>query len=298
MSPGPEGPPGQPDADRALAPALRAILADRGALAGRLTLLALLLAPIGFWLIRPSVGVLAAAGLLLPALARRTAFWLVLAALAALRVVWDWPLSDNHAYLLALWCLALGLACGAAAPGPVLASSARWLVGLTFALATLQKAVISPDYLDDTFFRWALAVDERFEDLGLLLGRDAEALERTRALLEAEPGETPDETAAFVETPALRAAATAMTWATLLAEGAVALVFLAPARLRVAWLRDAALLVFCVGTYAVAPVAGFGWLLLAMGVAQGRGPRALAGYLAAFALLLFYREIPWVRLLL
>lgn len=279
-------------------PALRAILADRGALAGRLTLLALLLAPIGFWLIRPSVGVLAAAGLLLPALARRTAFWLVLAALAALRVVWDWPLSDNHAYLLALWCLALGLACGAAAPGPVLASSARWLVGLTFALATLQKAVISPDYLDDTFFRWALAVDERFEDLGILLGRDAEALERTRALLEAEPGETPDETAAFVETPALRAAATAMTWATLLAEGAVALVFLAPARLRVAWLRDAALLVFCVGTYAVAPVAGFGWLLLAMGVAQGRGPRALAGYLAAFALLLFYREIPWVRLLL
>ena len=44
---------------------------------------------------------------------------------------------------------------------------------------------------------------------------------------------------------------------------------------------------------------GFGWLLIAMGVAQcepeQRGTRVL--YLGAFALVLFYREIPWALLL-
>lgn len=269
---------------------------DSPRLAARLTLLALLLAPIGALDLRAWVLALAAAGLLAPRLAGSAALWLSLAGLAALRVIGDWPMSDNHAWLLAIWCVALALAFRDADPGPRLARDARALVAAVFALATLQKAVLSPDYLDGTFFRWLLATDSRFESLGELLGRGAADLARTRAFLAGPLSEAPAADPAFVETPALRAAAQVLTWATLAIEGAVALAFLAPARLVPAALRDGALLAFCAGTYAIAPVAGFGWLLLAMGTAQCDGRRLRWLYLAAFALLIFHREVPWLEL--
>jgi hypothetical protein len=270
---------------------------DAPQLAARLTLLTLLLSPIGALDLRAWVLALAAAGLLAPRLASSPALWLALAALAALRVVGDWPMSDNHAWLLAIWCLALALAFRDADPGERLARDARVLVGAVFALATLQKALISPDYLDGTFFRWLLATDARFESLGELLGRDAADLARTRAFLDGPLGEARVPDAAFVETPALRIAAQVLTWATLAIEAGVALAFLAPARRVPAALRDGALLAFCAGTYAIAPVAGFGWLLLSMGVAQSGGPRSRWLHLAAFALLVFHREVPWFELL-
>jgi hypothetical protein len=269
-------------------------LAARDALllAAQLSLLALLLAPIGTRELRACVLALAALGLVAPAAARSAALWLALAALAALRVALDWPMSDNHAYLLCTWCLALAVALAGPAPGASLASNARLLVGLAFALATFQKAW-ARDYLDGTFFRWALAIDPRFEALGTLLGRSAEDLARTRALLRPWRPAPPD--AAFVETAPLFVAAQVLTFATLLLECAVALAFLSPLRRMPALVRDASLLVFCVATYAVAPVSGFGWVLLAMGVAQvdpaRAGTRRL--YLAAFALLIAYRDVPW-----
>jgi hypothetical protein len=270
---------------------------DAALLAAQLTCAGLLLAPIGAWWIRPFVLVLAVAALLAPGLAASAPLWAVLALAAALRVAADWPMSDNHGYLLAIWLTALAVAFGGPRPRAVLARNARLLIGLAFALAVFQKAFVSPDYLDGTFFRWALAVDPRFEDLGRWLGRGAEELERTRAWLSAAPGAPPPEGAAFVETPALRAAATLLTWATLAAEGAVALAFLCPRALALSRARDAALIGFCAATYAVAPVAGFGWLLLAMGVAQSDDPRARWPYLAVFALLALHREIPWFALL-
>jgi hypothetical protein len=177
----------------------------------------------------------------------------------------------------------------------VLARNARLLIGLAFALATLQKA-LAPDYLDGTFFRWVLAEDPRFEAIGRILGREGADLERTRAWLDAAPGEPPPPDASFVETPALRGAATLLTWATVLFEGAVAVAFLSPRLLAIARARDALLAAFCALTYAIAPVPGFGWILVSMGVAQGEGPRARWLYLAAFALILFYQEVPWLAL--
>jgi len=109
-------------------------------------------------------------------------------------------------------------------------------------------------------------------------------------------GETARSDAAFVEPPAVRAAAHALTWATLAVEGAVAAAMALPAA-RFAPLRDASLLLFCAGTYAIAPVAGFGWLLIAMGVAQTPSRRARTLYLGAFALLVFYDQVPWLHVL-
>ena len=52
--------------------------------------------------------------------------------------------------------------------------------------------------------------------------------------------------------------------------------------------------------YAFAPVAGFGWLLLAMGLATST-PEELGwrrAYLALFLLVLLFAEVPWAGLLL
>ncbi len=63
-------------------------------LALRLTLLDLLLRPIGDWTLRPFILSLASLGLLLPHQQRRLGLWLALTFLTGLRVVLDWPLAD------------------------------------------------------------------------------------------------------------------------------------------------------------------------------------------------------------
>ncbi len=70
---------------------------ESGTLALRLTLLALLLHPVGDELIRRLILVLAGADLLFPAFLRRPSLWGTLALLTGIRVVVDWPLADNHA---------------------------------------------------------------------------------------------------------------------------------------------------------------------------------------------------------
>ena len=50
--------------------------------------------------------------------------------------------------------------------------------------------------------------------------------------------------------------------------------------------------------YAIAPVVGFGWLLLVMGVAQCEPEQTAmrTGYLALFFGLLVYQGLPWMAL--
>jgi hypothetical protein len=256
-------------------------------LALRLTLALLLLRPIGSGWLRPSLLVLAAAGLVLPGLLRHPALWLALASLLAWRVIAGWPLADNHAYLLVYWCLACALACRAPEPERTLAWNGRALVGLAFAFAVLAK-LLSPDYLDGRFFRVTLVEDRRLERFATALGGlDEGALLARRAFVGAYgPGPARE---APPEPPRLRRLALAATWGTLAVEAAVAAAFLAPLA-GAAWLRHALLLLFCATTYAVAPVASFGWLLLAMGVSQcpPEARRTRLAYLAVSALLVFY----------
>jgi hypothetical protein len=278
---------------RSLAALARAPALAGWELAPRLTLLALLLRPVGDATLRPLVTAAAAAGLLLPGLLRAPALWLALAALAGLRVALDWPMADNHAYLLAYWCLAVGLALRSGDPGGWLGWNAAWLLGLAFAFASAWKLVLSPDYLDGTFFRVFLATDERFAPLvrrvaGIAPGDLAalrEALQQHAHLPAPAPPPVPAR---------LSLLAGVATWWTVALELVVAIAFLAPRRSRVAALRDPLLLGFCAVTYAFAPVHGFGWLLLAIGVAQTppvAGPRR-AAYVGAFLLLVLYALLP------
>jgi len=276
---------------------LRSWLDGQGfAIALRLTLLDLLLAPVGQWSVRAPVLLIASAGLLHAGVLRAPATWLTLSALAAWRVYADWPMSDNHAYLLSYWCLAIFIALVARDPAWSLARSARLLVGLVFAFAVVWKGVLSPDYNDDRFFRTLMLTDPRFEDFTLSLGGMREdALDEIRDLLETGLHDSEKLPPASLETDAVRRIASLLTWATLAIEGLVAVLFLLPARIPTGRLRDWALVAFCAGTYAIAPVPGFGWLLLAMGIAQcpddARTTRWL--YLAGFALVLLHEYVPW-----
>ncbi len=274
---------------------------DSMELAQRLTLLDLLLRPVGdgsvrFW----GLG-LAAAGLLIPNLMRRPEFWGALALLTGIRVVLDWPLPDNHAYLLSYWCLAIAVSCLVEDRNRVLAMNGRWLIALVFGLSTLWKLVLSPDFVDGTFFRVTLLVDPRFEGFTRLVGGlSIEQIDAARAALERHAdGGMLEAVAAATPSIRLERLAFAMTGWTLAIEAAVALAFCWPRGRGPSKLRDALLIVFCATTYAVATVEGFGWLLIAMGVAQCESDRrrTRVAFLATFGLILFYREVPWLTLL-
>jgi hypothetical protein len=271
-------------------------------LALRLTALVLVLRPMGPWSLRPLI--LAAAGLaiLSPRVLTSSWTWYGLTALLIARIVADWPLPDNHVYLLAYWCFAIALALGASEPDRALMTNARLLIGAAFLMAVMWKGVLSPDYLDGRFFRVTWLTDERFTDAVQLLGQLSPAqLEHNRLALQPRP-----EGAVLLHPPildepaAFRRLTSASTWGTLVIEALVALAFLYPLSQRASLARHIPLLFFCGVTYAIAPVAGFGWLLLTMGVALCKlDQRALrAVYIATWFLVLLYSEVPWAHLVL
>ena len=266
-----------------------------------LTAIILLLRPLDVWWVAPFVLAAACLSLVLRSVRRAPITWLLVAALVAARIVIVWPLSDNHIYLLAYWCLAIGLALSGPVPAATLATSSRWLLGAAFAMAVLWKAGLSADYVDGRFFRVTLLTDDRFVDASLVFGglsRDQMAENRT--FLEPLPeGAELLNPPAFVEPPRLRVFAAVATWGGLLLEALIVLFCLIPGDGRPQIARHASLLVFCATTYALAPVAGFGWLIATMGLAQCRpDQRPLrSAYVVVFILILLYSEIPWTGVL-
>ena len=268
----------------------------------RLILIELLLRPMGFWGIRSLLLILAALGLLIPSILRAPATWLSISLLIGWRLLQDWPLPDNHIYLLGYWSLALFLSLISVRSFEVSAQSSRLLLGLAFLFAVLWKAFLSPDYMDGRFFRTTLLLDDRFTHTTMLFGglTDQE-LEENRQYLSPLPGGAellhPPH---LHEPPAFRAYVRVATWGTVLMEATIALAFLLPLKNRSALIRHPLLAIFCVITYALAPVGGFGWLLVAMGMAQCDDRQKVwrMTYLAIFFLILLYSEIPWSRLLI
>ncbi len=271
-------------------------------LAARLTLVYFMVRPLGPWWAHVPVLLMAACGLLVPWLARRAGFWFLFTAAVASWVIPAWSFIDNHAYLLVYWCLAL--ACSIAFSDEreeTLATNARWMVGLVFTLAVLWKVVLSPDFMNGHFFRAVLLADGRFRELSLLAGgATAETYQHNVGLLRQLGEGKLGLTAVQLTEPHRQVVfAHVATWWTALVEAAVAILFLFRRRLRpwVASLRDWLLLLFCWMTYPFAAIAGFGWLLAILGVAQlepeRRAVRLL--YLATFGLILIDKLVPWTQ---
>jgi hypothetical protein len=269
----------------------------------RLTLVGLLLRPMGPWFVRAPLLLLPMLALTSNAWLRAPALWFALAGLVAGRIVVEWPLPDNHIYLLAYWCLGVGLALRFGDPGTQLARTSRLLLGLVFAFAVLWKAALAPDYRDGRFFAVTLLTDERFSEAVQLIGGLSEAeLRDNREYLTPLP-----EGAELLEPRALHAPArfrlfvNVTTWGTLAIEVLAAGLWLAPLTRRSLLLaRHGVVLLFCLTTYAFAPVAGFGWLVIVLGlVACAPADRWLRTlYVGTYALVLLYSEVPWASLAL
>src|SRR5688500_16461274 len=206
----------------------------------------LLLRPMGPWGVRPLI--LAAAGLAIvsPRALTAAVTWYVLAGLLAARIIADWPLPDNHIYLLTYWCLALALSLGTAEPARAIATGARLLIGTAFLMAVIWKALLSPAYLDGRFFRVTWLTDTRFTDAVQQLGGMSAAqltdnrenlapLPEGAELLHPLPPSDP---------PAFRYLVLMSTWGVLLLEAMVAFAFLFPRGARAGPLHHLSLLLF------------------------------------------------------
>lgn len=282
---------------------------------GGLTLVTVLLTAETTWVLQVGSAVLAAAAIVDRRLLRSAAFWFALLAVYVVGVVNLYDVIDNHEYLLGYWLLALGVsqavaARGGAAPPPAdedgatapatLAESARLLIGLAFLFATVWKAA-TPDYVSGNAFHTFLLFDPRFAGLGaaasdLTLLEGGSNLKVFQSLLDI--GDR-DVAVPVADAGGVARLAGLMTWWTLTIEGAVAVGFLAPPRSVVGRARHGLLLAFLFTTYVLAPVMGFGWTLVAMGLAQApldRHRLLLPAFAAAFVLVSVRSTAPVDRL--
>jgi len=268
-------------------------------LSTQFTLLTLLLTQVGIAYTRPFILSLAAIGLLSSRLCKHPLLWFSLFLLTGFRVFDQWPMADNHAYLLALWCLTFFLTSYRESSTRILANNARILIGLVFLLASFQK-ISAADYMNGTFFRYLFLTDDRFEDFAVLFGNISyQQIDDARKLLDAylfSPTLFHGEIVPIsVEFNLLVMLA---TWWNVLDQIIVACCFLSPTNSLLYKHRDFVLLVFCITTYAVAPVPGFAWLLISMALAQSEPKSHIQiSYFITFFIVLFYYQIHWTTLL-
>lgn len=248
----------------------------------------LLFAPLAAWF---------ALGVALPRLLRTALFWYVTATILGTGVYFTWESADNHRYLFVYWSLAL--CCTFSLPRAeqplALATSSRWLLGLCMFLAAVWK-VASPDYLSGSFFHYELLADERFAHLASWTsGLSLEQLAENRAIRESlvagsltgtELSEVQLHSASHISK-----VAQLLTWWTLGIESLLAVLFLSAAifarRPRLVLAANLALLLFAATTFGVAPVRGFGGVLMLLGLAQCEPEQKAFRYafLAAFVLM-------------
>ncbi len=214
--------------------------------------------------------VVAVAGLAVPGLARNRWYWVLVAGLFAMSPIErPWLALDNHHWLQLYWVVAIALSRFATAKDEVLRTSARLLVGFAFLFAVLWK-LIAPEFVSGGFFDATIAADSRLADVAALAGvKEPDAAAANRAIITdwRRPGTVPEPGALLLSDAVMRITPW-LAWATIVVEGAVAVAFLAPLVKRLRWLRDASMIVFVFATYPLAPVVGFGQLLLVMTAMQ------------------------------
>ena len=214
-------------------------------------------------------------------------------AAATVSLAYDWTAwrgLDDHVILTHYWLLAIGLSLLAIDPAQSLERNGRLLVGGTFLFAVISK-VAWGEVIDGSFYEATILTDTRFSWVAGLAGIDDPAA--NRAVFE---GVHHAGTVALDGGVRLGVVAMALAIGTLILESLLALVFLAPVPGRVFWVRSALLGVFCVATYVIVPVAGFGGVLLAMAAADRRwGTDARLLHAAAMVVLLLWIPL-WTAL--
>lgn len=242
----------------------------------------------------PAVAALAV-GLVRPDWSRTPWWWLATAAVLGTRQLLDWEGVDNHVVVTTYWCLALGLGLLATDPVRTVARTSRLLIGLVFGIAVYWK-LRSPDFASGEFFRFTLLFDDRFDHVTRwVVGLGVDDLDANRAAWAALAGGERDTVVALAGGPRLDLVAVAMAWFAIVVESAIAVAHLAPLRGRWQLARPITLLGFCLGTYLVVPVGGFGCLLATMALADDELPAPWRrAYVWLFAGLVLYGPVWWV----
>jgi len=273
---------------------------DAFEISAHFTLVSLLFNQVGNSFSRPFILCISALALLLANGFKQRLIWLMLTFFTSFRVIHEWPMADNHAYLLALWCLTLFIAsCNPAKARMIIGDNGRVVIGLVFLLASVQK-LMSADYLDGTFFQYLFLTDNRFEDFTVLFGNVSfQQIYQAQDLLNQYQFSSFSTDKNIVPSSLeFHLLVTISTWWNLIDQLAVACCFLAPVGSYLHRKRDFSLMLFCITTYAVAPVAGFGWLLVSMGLAQcEHNTKIRIAYMSLFFIILFYYEVHIWRIL-
>lgn len=269
---------------------------DRLELALLLTLLLLIFYPPRYVYISLPLSVIAISAILMPPLRRSRFLWLLAALLVGAVAVSNWHATDNHKYLLCYWCLAICCSLCTADPDRSLARIARWLIAAVFSIAVLQK-FLSNDYLSSDFFYFELLFDERFAGLAKYVGGVSEFSSELNASARRALVNYDSVLAAAKlssNSGSLLYLATFITWWNFLLQVVIGVVHLAPTSTWLATLRHPMLLLFVLSTYMFAPVIGFGWVIIILGVAQldPAATRMRLLYLLSFVLLQIYKY-PW-----
>jgi len=264
-----------------------------------MTLVLIVLHPDRSAVVRVVVTAVAIIGFIVERIRSDYRFWFIIAALLLGGALSGWSVSDNHRYLMAYWALAISLALNADNWERVLSLSARRMIGLCFLFACIWKT-ITPDFLDGTFFHYSLLTDSRFREVAHWIGGiNAPMADLNRAARAALFRFDSNLVAVqFYDPATIQTIAHALTWWTIGIESAIAIVFLLPLRNAFTCIRDVVLLVFSITTYALAPVIGFGWVLLIMGMIQveWRKKSVRWMYVGTFVLLELYL-LPWKKAL-
>jgi hypothetical protein len=215
--------------------------------------------------------------------------WFTLFALLAATIGLEWYRADNHYWLIAYWTAACGLAVGMReGPGQMLLRiNGRMLIGLCMLFAAIWK-VIGLQYFDGHFFLFQFEFDGRFQFLTQLLGEpDALHHYNNKVLGNLKAATQQGNGYVIGYTTPVYVTAVAFGWWTIFIEGLIALAFLSPYPRWLHTRRDQTLLLFIFTTYLLAPVLGFGTILIVMGLAQSDPDRwkTRAAYLVSAAVL-------------
>ncbi len=245
----------------------------------------------------------AVVGLAVPGLARSRWYWLLLTGLFAHSpLMRPWLALDNHHWLQLYWFVAILLTRFATRPDAALRVSARFMIGFAFTFAVGWKLLL-PEFRSGAFFDTTFAADSRLGDVASAFGvqEPNAATEHGRILRSWRvPGASPEPGVVELHTLIERLTPW-LAWMTIVVEATVAVAFLAPLQARLRWLRDAAMLLFVLATYPLAPVVGFGRLLLVMSAMQSElRPRVRAiVYVTAFVAVSLLGErdvvLDWMR---
>jgi hypothetical protein len=225
-------------------------------------------------------------------------FWAILASISTAALILNWETADNHKYLFVYWMWVMTLAHAARdneVRDKILRTNARFFLVFIFLAAVLQK-YLSPTYMSGSMFELILLTDSRFEAFSVLVGIDAETIQKvleSLKLLRSPAIGLANNEIAIPSSDYIHTVARLITWYDLYVQIAIGALFLFCKRITDV-LGHVLLLFFIFTTYIPAPVFGFGWTLSVMGlcITKDRFRMLHLIYFFSFvAILLFH--IPW-----